>query len=292
MSGYLRPVSLAEGLTLINENTRIVAGATDVYPARTGQHAWGKKETKNWLDITGIAELQNIQMPSESATGNWHIGALVTWSELIKADLPPAFDSLKAAGREVGGRQIQNRATVVGNVCNASPAADGVPPLLCLNASVEISSLDSTRYLPLPQFIQGNRQTALQSNEIVTALCISRPDVAARGYFYKLGARKYLVISIVMIAAVITIDADGTIKAVHVAVGSCSSVAIRLTALEQALIGTNINDDLSEKMKAQHFSGLSPIDDVRSDAAYRRVAAAELVDRLLLDLPLNPGSQT
>jgi len=80
--------------------------------------------------------------------GNWHIGALTTWTDIIRHDLPPAFDSLKLSAREVGSIQIQNRATVIGNICNASPAADGVPPLLTLDAIVKIGSADGERELP------------------------------------------------------------------------------------------------------------------------------------------------
>lgn len=289
MSGYLRPLSLMEGLSLINADTRIVAGATDVIPARTSHLAWGRTDKQNWLDITGLSELKQIQGPHESSTGDWHIGALVTWAELIHTDLPTAFDGIKAAAREVGGVQIQNRATLVGNLCNASPAADGVPPLLCLNASVEIRSTQATRYVPLQHFIQGNRQTALQSNEMVTAICVPPMNPAARGYFQKLGARRYMVISIVMASAVVNVDASGIVEEIYIAIGSCSEVAQRMTELEQALVGRAVTELLSEKIEATYFASLSPIDDVRSNAAYRRCAAAELVDRLLHDVQTSAG---
>ena len=99
------------------------------------------------------------------------IGARTTWTDLVRHPLPPAFDALKQAAREVGSVQIQNVASVAGNLCNASPAADGVPPLLALDAEVELRSARRARAcLPLGDFILGNRRTALQAGELVTAI--------------------------------------------------------------------------------------------------------------------------
>src|SRR5689334_19111108 len=193
MGAYLRPHSLDEALSALARPHTVLAGGTDFYPARVGRSI-----DEDVLDIGGIGDLRGI---SEGEAG-WRLGATTTWSELIEADLPPLFDGLKQAAREVGGRQIQNAGTIAGNLCNASPAADGVPCLLALDAEVEIAGPRSRR-LPLRQFITGVRTTALARGELVVAIHVPRARHDARSAFLKLGARRYLVISITMAAAVL-----------------------------------------------------------------------------------------
>ncbi len=167
MGDYLRPRGLEEALQALTRPFTVLAGGTDFYPARVGRSV-----TEDVLDIAGIAALRGI---SETADG-WRLGATTTWSELVEASLPPLFDGLKQAAREVGGRQIQNAGTIAGNICNASPAADGVPALLTLDAEVELASRAGTRRLPLAAFITGVRRTALQPGELVVALHVPRPQ--------------------------------------------------------------------------------------------------------------------
>src|SRR6202035_3905975 len=125
------------------------------------------------------------------------IGGLTTWTEIVRTPMPRCFDALKSAAREIGGIQIQNRGTVAGNLCNASPAADSVPPLLALDAEVELVSAAGPRRMPLAEFIVGNRKTARQPNEILSQILVPRTVENAASTFLKLGARRYLVISIV-----------------------------------------------------------------------------------------------
>jgi CO/xanthine dehydrogenase FAD-binding subunit len=269
MASWTRPPTLSDALAALAERPRILlAGGTDFYPARVG-----KPLDDDVLDVTAIAELAAMSREA----GVWRIPCRVTWSDLVAADLPPAFDALKAAAREVGGVQIQNAGTLVGNICNASPAADGIPPLLALDASVELASLRGTRVLPLAAFVLGNRKTARAQDELVTAILV--PDRPARSAFLKLGSRKYLVISIVMVAANIETDGD-KVRAARVAVGACSAVAQRLPLLEQALVGAKLAD-MAEIATASHLSPLAPIDDVRGTAEYRREAALVCVKRVL-----------
>ncbi len=273
---YVRPATLDEALAALSETPlTILAGGTDFYPARVG-----KPLDDDVLDISAISALRGIAENDD----DFRIGALTTWSDIAAADLPPTFDGLKLAAREVGGVQIQNAGTVAGNICNASPAADGVPPLLTLNAEVELTSIRGSHLVPLTKFIMGNRQTRCGKDEIVTALRIPKPAHPAHSTFLKLGARKYLVISIVMVAAVIEEAADGTVAAARLAVGACSPVARRLMLLERALAGAKLSPALSEIPTAQHLSLLSPIDDVRGNAGYRRDAALTLVKRALCEL--------
>lgn len=270
---YERPDTLENALlSLSTGEKRILAGGTDFYPAL------GDRQPQNpVVDISGIDELKGIHDERDF----WRIGALATWGEIVKADLPPAFDGLKLAAREVGSIQIQNRATVAGNLCNASPAADGVPPLLTLDAEIQLTSASGSRCLKLGDFIKGNRAIALEAGEMVTAVLVPKPSAWGSSSFIKLGARKYLVISIAMVAARLQLDDSGKVVEAAVSVGACSAVAQRLTALEADLIGRDAAIGFRGVVKEGHLSGLSPIDDVRSDAAYRNEAAAELVERTL-----------
>ena len=219
------------------------------------------------VDITSISGLRGV----EAGPDGVRIGAATTWSDIVLADLPGAFDGLKAAARTVGAIQVQNAGTVGGNLCNASPAADGVPPLLTLDAEVILVSLSGERRLRLREFLQGPRQTALEPGEILAAVHIPRSSVSGQGAFEKLGARAYLVISIAMVAVRVEWEA-GLIRDAAVAVGSCSAVARRLTEIEAGLIGTT--GAVSDEMVA---SALDPIDDVRADAAYRAHAASVMI---------------
>ena len=273
MIRYAKPRTLDEALALLGETRwRILAGGTDFYPA-----LGNRPLSENVLDINGLAELRGV---SETAS-HVIVGARTTWTELIRHPLPPAFDALKQAAREVGSTQIQNMASVAGNLCNASPAADGVPALLVLDAEVELTSLGGKRVLPLSQFILGNRRTAIQPGEIVTAVRIPNTSIAGWSSFQKLGARRYLVISIAMAAARVTLGDDGRVETAAVAVGSCSAVAQRLSKLEAALAGLRPGLKIAEAVASAGFEELSPIDDVRGSAQYRRAAAREIVQRAL-----------
>jgi len=271
MPEYLRPHRLEEALGVLQRPFTVLAGGTDFYPARVGRSI-----DEDVLDISAIADLRGIAR----GPAGWRLGATTTWGELIAADLPPMFDGLRQAAREVGGRQIQNAGTIAGNLCNASPAADGVPPLLALDAGVEIASRAGARRVPLVTFITGNRRTVLMPGELVVAIHVPEPAHPAKSAFLKLGARRYLVISIVMAAATLEI-ADGRIVCARVAVGACSAVAQRLPALEAALAGAALDAGLGSKVEPGHLAPLAPIDDVRGSAGYRTDAALTVLRRLL-----------
>lgn len=250
----------------------MLAGGTDFFPAL--QEAQAPAQV---LDIKRIENLRRIQQTDDG----WTIGAACTWTDIIRQPLPKAFDGLKAAAREVGSVQIQNTATLVGNLCNASPAADGVPPLLALDAQVELAALRGRRCLSLSEFILGPRKTAREADELVVAIHIPAQSDRVRSGFCKHGSRRYLVISIVMLSLVLEVDDNEHLQTVRIAVGACSAVACRLHRLEQALTGQSIHADLQSMVTPGHLSELSPIDDIRSDGSYRLVAAHQILRRML-----------
>jgi CO/xanthine dehydrogenase FAD-binding subunit len=270
---YLRPTTLSEAVhSLAASGGNILSGGTDFFPA-LGERAI----TGTVVDISGVGELRGIALERDYV----RIGGLTTWTQVIRTPLPRCFDALKAAAREIGSVQIQNRGTVAGNLCNASPAADSVPPLLALDAEVELASSAGTQRVPLAGFITGNRKTVRQPGEILSHVLVPRAVDNAASVFLKLGARRYLVISIAMVAVVLEKDADGLVSDARVSAGSCSVVAKRLTELERQLIGSRAAAGIGSLAAAEHLESLSPIDDVRATAAYRRDAVLSLVRRAL-----------
>lgn len=273
MGVYLRPTDVESAVrALAGGDLVILAGGTDFYPARVG-----KPLDDNVLDVTALGGLDRIEDRGDA----YRLGARVTWSDLLRAELPPWFAGLKLAAREIGGAQVQNAGTIVGNVCNASPAADGMPNLLALDASVDLASVKGRRVVPLAEFVLGNRKTARRSDELVTGLVIPKPRTAARATFLKLGARKYLVISIVMVAVVLETAADDTVAGARIAVGACSVVTKRLTELETAIRHKRLNGRLKDFVEPSHLAPLAPIDDVRGTSAYRLDTTFTLLRRAL-----------
>ena len=270
---YLKPKTLDEAVTLLAvPGGQILAGGTDFYPALGERLPRGRV-----VDITALGEIRGISIETEHV----RIGGLTTWSQVIRAPLPRCLDALKAAAREVGSVQIQNRGTVAGNLCNASPAADGVPPLLALDAEVELASSAGRRRMALSEFLAGNRKTLRRQDEILAAVLVPRRMENAPSSFLKLGARRYLVISISMVAVVLQADEAGRVAEVHVAVGSCSAKAQRLGELEKELVGQPAKAGIGAAVRGEHLQTLSPIDDVRATADYRRDASLTLVQRAL-----------
>ncbi|MDB2697243.1 FAD binding domain-containing protein, partial [Alphaproteobacteria bacterium] len=250
------------------------AGCTDLFPT-TQEDSLGS----NILDISAIKSLKSITIEKEFR----RIGSGVTWTDLENEELPNCYDMLKECSLQVGSRQIQNLGTIGGNLCNASPAADGVPCLLSLDASVELISTNGKRILKLDDFIKGSRNTELKKNEILSAILI--PEKAERGHssFVKLGARKYLVISIAMVACKINLDGD-IISDIAISIGSCSAVARRLGELENTLIGKNVNSDLTQDIyNFEYKNHISPINDIRGTDAYRLEVAKVLVKNSIID---------
>ena len=261
---YASPFTLEAALDALSDTqTCVIAGGTDVYPAMKQG-----RRPQHFLDISRVSELAEIACLENEI----RIGATATWTDIITADLPPAFDALKQAAREVGSLQIQNSGTIAGNLCNASPAADGIPPLLALDATIELASASrGHRRLSIDAFVKGVRQTALADDELVTAICVPTPPEGMSSGFEKLGSRRYLVISICMTAANLVQDLSGRITTARIAVGACSAVAQRVTDLENAVLGLHPDE---VHVSPDYLDVLSPIDDVRGTGEYRLEAAA------------------
>jgi CO/xanthine dehydrogenase FAD-binding subunit len=269
---YARPSNLDDALGLLAESGAcVIAGGTDVYPG-----AGERSLQANYVDVSNIAALRGVSVCGACV----RIGGATTWSDLARIDLPPAFDALKVAARDVGAVQIQNRGTIAGNLCNASPAADGAPPLLILDAEVELASRRGMRRLALDVFINGSRHTLLAPDEVMTAIITQLPSPTMRSAFLKLGARRYLVISIAMVAVALDI-VEGIVRDARMAIGACSAVAQRMRQAEGRLIGAPASPGLGRLIEAGDLAQLAPIDDLRASADYRHDAALTLLRRAI-----------
>lgn len=271
---YVRPQSLSEAVAHAARGARVLAGGTDIYPLTPEQDLAGPV-----VDIAGLPGMRGM---SSSPVG-LRIGACTTWADVATADLPPGLAALAVAARQVGGRQIQTAGTVGGNLCTASPAADGVPPLLACDAEVELAGPAGTRRLALAGFLTGPRRTALGPGEVLVAVHLPAAGLAGRSTFMKLGARAYLVISIVMVSVRLVV-AGGVVEKAAVAVGSAAPTARRLPLVERALQGVPVARAGDAVCDADVAAGLAPIDDIRATAAFRLKAAAVLVRRALAEV--------
>lgn len=269
LSDYARPESLPQALRLLAEGGwRVLAGGTDLYPGA------GAQLVGPVLDLSGLEGLTGITQDGQCL----RIGAATSWADLADRSLPDALTALQQAARQVGGRQVQVAGTLGGNLCNASPAADGVPPLLILGAEVELASTTGLRRLALADFLLSPRRTALRPGEVLTAVVIPTATLRGRSAFMKLGARRHLVISIAMVGARLVVE-GGRLAEAAIAVGSCSAVATRLPLVEAALTGLPVAEVLLHIRAEDVTAALSPIDDVRASGDYRHHAACELVRR-------------
>jgi CO/xanthine dehydrogenase FAD-binding subunit len=297
---FERPTSLLNALAFLPLGYVPIAGGTDYYPARVA-----KPLTDSLLDLSAITSLKGFTttetLPSASGQNcsALTIGALTTWRQCVqvKQNMPDFFTALAQAAKDVGGWQIQNRATLGGNLCNASPAADGTVALLGLNASVKLARIKkgavSYRDLALTEFVLGSRKTALAADELLVSIQIPSYGSTAKSVFLKLGHRKYLVISIVMVAVLIDFDGGDHVSLIHVAIGSCTKAAVRISSLEKVLMGVTRAQVMSVLAKNLNLiaDAIAPIDDVRGTATYRIDAAQVLVQRALSIL-LNTGASS
>ena len=266
---YFQPNNLNSAFDALdnNNNLTIAAGCTDLFPTTNDISL-----NKNVLDITNIDSIKGFQFDDKYTK----IGAATTWTDIINENLPSCYNMLKACAKEVGSIQIQNLGTIGGNICNASPAADSIPCLLSLDAKIELSSKNNKRIIPVDEFIYGARKTKLQTGELLTSIIVPRAKDKGFSSFKKIGARKYLVISISMVACYIYIT-DNKIKDIAISIGSCSEVAKRIFSIERQIIEKDINENFIDNVDYSQLNEISPITDIRSTQTYRLKASHLLI---------------
>lgn len=240
-----------------------LAGCTDLYVSLN----FGTLTQTRFLNLWRLEELRGIRRVSEGL----RIGALTTYTELIQSPIVNReMPMIVAAAREVGGRQIQHRGTLGGNVANASPAGDTLPVLAVADAVVELKSRSATRRVPFASFYTGYRQTVAQPDELIVAFHL--PAIRGRQWFRKVGTRAAQAISKVVVAGV-----GGSEP--RLALGSVAPTVVRLTRTEAALAGGSTIADAQRVM----LDEIAPIDDIRSTAEYRRRVAVNLLAQFWRD---------
>ncbi len=273
----LRPRTLDEAVRQLAEDPALVltAGCTDLMVR--GPEALHKLERV--LDLLAVDELRGIR----ETDGALEIGATTSFSEIRRsAAVREAFPSLAAAASVVGGWQIQNRATLGGNMANASPAGDSLPVLLALDAIVVAAGVQGIREIPYAEFHTGYRKTALRPGEIVAWVRLPYLPQGSVQAFRKVGTREAQAISKVVVAMTGRIE-DGRIADLRLAAGSVAAVPVRLRAAEEAARGLRPTE-AAEVVGREAAREVTPIDDVRSTADYRRFALERVVRRLVLGL--------
>jgi CO/xanthine dehydrogenase FAD-binding subunit len=255
----LRPTSLRDALHMLRDEGPLtpLAGCTDVY---VNLH-FGTAPDRRYIDLWSVPELRGIGKDGRAL----RLGALTTYSEMIASSLVRRrVPMLVAAAREIGGRQIQNRGTLGGNIANASPAGDSLPVLAVANAVVILQSAAAERRVPFTEFFTGYRTSVRSREELIVAIEI--PPIEGRQYWRKVGTRRAQAISKVMCAAVRGPE-------IRVALGSVAPTVVRLARTEDVLKRRGTLEEAQAMLRSE----IMPIDDVRSTADYRREVSANLL---------------
>lgn len=276
MSVSWSPGSLAEAHEALAKGAVKVAGATDLLVV---DHATARHHDEV-LNVLGIAELQGIRLTSDELS----IGAASTFTDIRRSpDVAKHARMLVDAAATIGAAQIQNRATIGGNIANASPAGDSLPALLALGALIVVSGPHGKRAVPYNAFHTGYRQTVLDPSELIERVLLPLPAPSVQ-IFRKIGTRQAQAISKVVVGFASDAPSRQILTNVRLAMGSVAATPIRLREVEALLEGHTLSRDLAERTGALVEKTITPIDDVRSTAAYRRHVAGAVVRRLLLDL--------
>ena len=264
---YIRPANLEQALQALsdfNNQARPIAGGTDIIP---GFHINSRRfrDIKVLIDIAGIPELTAIERQDDGL----HIGAAATFSAISKNRIIREFYPLLAeSARLVGSVQIRNRATIAGNFVNNAPCADSVPPLLIYDAQIVVQSKESTRRLPLADFLLKPYRTQLESNEIVREIILPEIDKSWRGEFYKLGRRRGVAISRITLAVLVKMQ-DQTITQARIASGAITPIGKRFPQIEQKLIGKQVDKDLLKETAIELGKQILEITGLRWSSAYK-----------------------
>ncbi|MCA8980950.1 MAG: xanthine dehydrogenase family protein subunit M [Planctomycetes bacterium] len=275
MTVALRPTSLSEALDALGANGAVaVAGCTDLMVV---DHAPARAHA-TVVDLSRLPELRGVR---EDSGGLW-IGAATTFAELRESKLVrERFPIVAEMAGTIGALQIQNRATVGGNIANASPAGDSLPVWMALDAEVEIAGRSGSRRVPYDEMHRAYRETALAPGELIVGLRLPAADEALEQRFRKVGTRAAQAISKVVVALAARVHGD-ELHGLRIAAGSVAPTPVRLRAAEALVEGQPLTPDLAAAAGLAAAREVTPIDDVRSTADYRRFVLARTVRRMLL----------
>ncbi|NMH98416.1 FAD binding domain-containing protein [Pseudonocardia acidicola] len=265
--------SLDEALTVLGgrgDECQVLAGGTDVMI----QLARGEITPSVLLHVEKIAELRGID-----ANGATRLGSLVTHRDLAKGVLGARFRSIAESASTVGGLQTQVVGTIGGNVCNASPAADTLPALLVHDARVTLRSNAGSRTVPVQEFVVGRRTTTRAPDELLTEIILADPGEAGGDVYLKVGRRSAMEVAIVGLAMRLAFEPDGTVRDARIALASVGPRSLRSADAEAALVGSRLEPAALEAAAYAVLLDITPVDDLRGTADYRRRVIPGLLQR-------------
>jgi carbon-monoxide dehydrogenase medium subunit len=279
VQAFYQPSSVPEALKLIQtlKGARVLAGATDITPQ-------AQRSTKFLIDVTRLG-LDYIRRER----GGCAIGACATMGDVENSAMIRALANgiLPQALATCGSIQLRNLATLGGNLANASPAADSATPLLAMDAIVTLQSSRGKKTVPLEKFFTGPHRSALD-HSLMIEIFVPGPKPRSGWSFQKLG-RTETDISLVNVAAGVTLDKSGKIFAAQIALGAVAPTPIRAHAAELLLVGKTIEEDVLDAVAERVRQAVKPISDHRASAEYRREMSAALTVRALREAAVRAG---
>ena len=270
---FISVSSKEEALAKLNAHggeLQILAGGTDLMVQLQQSGA----PPQALLHIEKITDLQKIRSNGETS-----IGALCTHRQIVESTLLDNYRSLRQAAAQVGGWQTQMVGTIGGNICNASPAADTLPPLLIHDARITLASqARGIRVVDLEKFLLGRRQTDRRHDELVSGITLSRPPRRSHDLYIKVGRRSATEVAIVGLAARVTLGEDERhVEDVRLAVCSVSPIPKRLYEIEHLIKGQEVSNSLLEEAGHMMLGHIDPIDDTRASKKYRLMVAPRIL---------------
>lgn len=274
---YVKPRSLEEALFLLkNRGTgtiRPYAGGTDIIP-QVKTRAIPAPDVL--MDLKGLPDLDFVSYDKEAGL---RIGALASIRDVAESPaVKEHFPVLAQAASSIASTQVQNRGTIVGNVCNAVPSADSAPALLCLEARVVCTGGEADREIDLQDFFTGPRTTLLGPNELVREIRV--PPVRGTGTYLKLSPRSRMDLAVVGVAVFVEAG-NGVFKQARIGLGAAAPTPLRCREAESVLMGERARENVIREAARKASEACSPIDDHRASAEYRRLMVEVLVNRAL-----------
>lgn len=267
------PQTLNEALGILKEKSsevRLIAGGTDVMV----QIKDGLVKERELLNLSYLDELKYIREDGNEIK----IGALTTYKELEKSTLINQHAPIISdASKTIGATQIQNLGTLAGNLGNASPAGDSIPPLYVLNARIKLQNAGSERVIPINEFFLGPRKTKRAPDELITEITVEEAEAGSNYFFKKLGLREANAISIVNVACIMKLDQEKNVNFIKLALGAVAPTVIRAVKAETLATGKRLDLKVIDEVARTVSEEISPISDIRGSAEYRRRAAYGLV---------------
>ncbi|MFK7754153.1 MAG: xanthine dehydrogenase family protein subunit M [Sedimentitalea sp.] len=252
--------------------TRFLAGGTDVLVQL-------RADILTPDTLIDVKKIDGVKAITQNDDGSWTLGVAVAGAEMSEHEgLCAAWPGLVEAMDLVGSTQIQGRATLTGNLCNGSPAADSVPAMFAADATVSITGPDGTRTVSVQDIPTGPGRTSLQKGELISALHIPARGAAGGDAYLRFTPRTEMDIAVVGASVNLTLEGD-VVKTARVSLGAVAPTVVMVQAAADAIIGTTLDDAALDKLAAAASAACSPIDDKRGTIAFRTKVAGVLTRR-------------